>query len=290
MKKFKIILDTIMLICMILLMNDNITGLYLHELLGIGIFFIFLFHKILNFKFIKNVCKNLFNDKLTFKTKFIFILDIILIAFTLANIVTGIFISNFFLTSISYNISVHTHKFFAWWNLILISIHIGLHLDSIIVFITKNKIKDNKIIKTGFIFIYIIIALLAIMSLSKYSIYNKILTFSKTPKATHQSIQEKDYSNNYQQEKQPHARKQRQYRGKKRYQQKNSNREYRKMGKNKESKKELNEFNNRRQHRRQRNKYTIFDVIYIICFFMGGTYYTNKIVSKLYNKKTQVKK
>lgn len=48
MKQGKVILDIVMLVLIILLMKINITGSKLHEIFGIIIFILFLFHKILN--------------------------------------------------------------------------------------------------------------------------------------------------------------------------------------------------------------------------------------------------
>ena len=51
MHKAKIILDIIMTILIIILMKISITGLKLHEIIGIIIFFLFIIHKILNYKY-----------------------------------------------------------------------------------------------------------------------------------------------------------------------------------------------------------------------------------------------
>ena len=103
MKKIKIVLDIIMFISMILLMKTNITGLQLHEILGICLFIIFIIHKIINFKWVKSVGKNIFNKNMKSKSKIMFFLDLILFLFITLNVTTGILVSKFILVSLTVN-------------------------------------------------------------------------------------------------------------------------------------------------------------------------------------------
>ena len=201
MKKEKIIIDIIMTILMILLMKVGNTGLKLHEIIGIIILILFITHKILNIKFIKVIIKNFFNNKIKKRTKVLFILDIILFIFISLNIVTGILISKYLFKNISI-LDPNIHKVFAWISLILISIHIGLHLNI--------KYLNKPIIKV----IYLIFLVLGIISLSKLNITD----------------------NNYM-----HHR-------------------YRNHGIGKET--------------------TIYDTIYIMITFIGGTYYLDNLIKK----------
>lgn len=180
MKKIKIILDIIMFVSMILLMKTNITGLQLHEILGICLFIIFIIHKIINFKWVKSVGKNILNKNMKNKSKMMFFLDLILFIFVTLNITTGILVSKFILVSITVN-NIETvtilHKFFAWWSLILISIHIGLHWENVVnCFERKFKsLKENKILQILFILLYIAITIIGIWSISRTSVYSKLI-------------------------------------------------------------------------------------------------------------------
>lgn len=180
MKKIKIILDIIMLISMIALMKTNITGLQLHEILGICLFIIFIIHKIVNFKWIKSVGKNIFSKNMKRKPKIMFFLNMILFIFVTLNVITGIVISKFVLVSITVNdIGLFTmfHKFLAWWSLILIARHIGLHWENVVnCFERKYKgLKENKVLQIFFILLYIIVAIMGIWSLSRSSVYSKLI-------------------------------------------------------------------------------------------------------------------
>lgn len=180
MKKIKIVLDIIMFISMILLMKTNITGLQLHEILGICLFIIFIIHKIINFKWVKSVGKNILNKNMKSKSKIMFFLDLILFVFITLNVITGILVSKFILVSITVN-NIETitilHKFFAWWSLILISIHIGLHWENVVNYFERKFkcLKGNKIFQILFIILYIIITIIGIWSISKTSVYSKLI-------------------------------------------------------------------------------------------------------------------
>ena len=180
MKKIKIVLDIIMFISMILLMKTNITGLQLHEILGICLFIIFIIHKIINFKWVKSVGKNILNKNMKSKSKIMFSLDLILFVFIILNVITGILVSKFILVSITAN-NIETvtilHKFFAWWSLILISIHIGLHWENFVNYFERKfkSLKENKILHILFILLYITITIIGIWSISRASVYSKLI-------------------------------------------------------------------------------------------------------------------
>ncbi len=59
MKVFKIILDIIMFLVTFALIEMDITGNLIHEILGITIAVLAIIHVILNWKWFKNVSKNL---------------------------------------------------------------------------------------------------------------------------------------------------------------------------------------------------------------------------------------
>ena len=53
MKSKKLLLDILMTVILVILMDTFITGVKLHEILGIIVFLLFFIHKALNFSFIK---------------------------------------------------------------------------------------------------------------------------------------------------------------------------------------------------------------------------------------------
>lgn len=84
-------------------MNLSFTGIKVHEILGIVVLFLFIFYKILNFKWIKSITINLFKKGIKTKTKIMYAVDIILLILVILNVITGILISTCILTNITTN-------------------------------------------------------------------------------------------------------------------------------------------------------------------------------------------
>lgn len=159
-------------IVMICLMNLSFTGIKLHEILGILVFFLFLFHKMLNFKWIKSITMNLFKKEIKGKTKIMYVIDIILLILVILNVVTGILISTHILTNITTNnieITSNWHHFFAYWLMIVLIIHIGLHWEFI-----RNAMKIKKDSSTEKVILCIITAIIAFILL-KSNIIKKLM-------------------------------------------------------------------------------------------------------------------
>lgn len=153
----KIILDIAMTTIMICLLNLNVTGMKWHEILGIAIFFLFIFHKLLNFRWIKSVVKSLSKKRINSKAEILCIIDVILVVLVTVTVLTGVLISKHVLVDITTNnitATSHRHHSLAYLLGITIIIHIGLHWSSI-----RNRIKIQKdsfiekIVLCGFVLI-----------------------------------------------------------------------------------------------------------------------------------------
>lgn len=165
---------------MISLMNIQCIGIKLHEIFGIIIFIIFIIHKSLNLKLVQSYFKNLFNKKLKKRYKVLLILDIILFLFMIGIIITGIFISHYlFRNTVISNIGIYkkVHKFLSWWFLVLVSVHLGFHLNTIIPYI-KNRFKNlykNKLITITCIVLYILISLNGVRMIANENVYRNFI-------------------------------------------------------------------------------------------------------------------
>jgi hypothetical protein len=131
---FKLIVDTIMTIIMVVLMGYNILGNKMHEILGITLFVLFLFHCILNRKWFTSL-HNIPNNFKKNKVMFIWtVTNILLIANMIILAVSSVMISRevFAGLSIEYNsIWVYIHNVCAYAGLIIMSIHLGFHWNLI---------------------------------------------------------------------------------------------------------------------------------------------------------------
>lgn len=150
---YKIILDIIMTVIIVVLMKTTFTGMLWHEILGIGVFLLFIFHKLINFKTLSCLIKKF--KKVPAKSKSMLILDILLFIDFIIVVATGILISqelfsSYFSLANAYLISTIHHSS-AYIGLILISVHIGLHWSCIMSIVkTKLHLKDVSRIRTVF--------------------------------------------------------------------------------------------------------------------------------------------
>lgn len=149
MKKIKVLIDIFMFIATILIIDIKITGLLLHEVLGITLALLFLAHISLNFKWIKQITKNI--KKVNIRTKILYIVDILTFIIYFTTIVLGTCISaklfNFGLFSAE---TLLLHNILGRLSAIIMLVHLGFHLNLII-----NKFTKDKTTRGGVYIIYI---------------------------------------------------------------------------------------------------------------------------------------
>jgi hypothetical protein len=138
---YKIILDIIMTMVLIVLMKITFTGMLWHEILGLGVFSLFIIHKFMNIKIAAHLTAKF--KKLSAYSKSMLLLDILLFIDFLIVVGTGILISqelfaSAFAVSDPLLISAIHHSS-ATIGLILVSVHIGLHWPCVMSII-KNKL------------------------------------------------------------------------------------------------------------------------------------------------------
>ena len=163
MKKIRIIIDVVMYIFFIILMGHHITGNHIHEILGTGTIVLFIIHNILNIKFYRILFKGKYNLKRVFLT----LIDILLLFCMIGIIVSSIIISNdvFAFLKIQTTIfGLKLHMLSTSWGFVIMSIHLGLHLNVLISKINK-KMKNST-----FEYIYYLVFLLILI----YGIYSFI--------------------------------------------------------------------------------------------------------------------
>lgn len=123
-------IDLVMLILWIALMDLNLTGVLVHEYLGIGIIALIIIHNLVNLKWIAGVISNF--KKSPGKGKFI--LNLVLLVLTVLIGVSGVMISTDILPSLNRSnipIWIYMHRAASYAGMLLISVHIGLHWSMI---------------------------------------------------------------------------------------------------------------------------------------------------------------
>ena len=163
MKKFRIIIDVVMYIFFIILMGHHITGNLIHEILGTGIIVLFIIHNLLNIKFYKVIFKGKYNLKRLFLT----LIDILLLLCMIGIIISSIIISNYVFATLNIqttSFGLKLHMLSTSWGFVVMSVHLGLHLNGLI-----NKI-NKKMKNSTFEYIYYLVFLLFLI----YGIYSFI--------------------------------------------------------------------------------------------------------------------
>jgi hypothetical protein len=124
-------IDILMAVLFVLFFNKQVLGgLTFHEIAGLAIAAVFFTHVLLNWQWVKKVTIKLFDRKLPFKTKFGYILNLLLLITMSFIIISGIFISKVVFP----NINIGNERWFqvshisiSFLVLILVAAHVGLH-------------------------------------------------------------------------------------------------------------------------------------------------------------------
>ena len=150
-KKVKMLVDIAMAVVFIMLMCNQITGIFAHEILGISVIILFIIHQILNINYYKNILKGKYN-----KLRIAYlIIDILLLIMMLVMILSAAFISRYTLKFLNLSndlLGRELHILSAYSIYMLIGLHIGLHYNSIV----KLK-KENKIVLNIFMCLFAIV-------------------------------------------------------------------------------------------------------------------------------------
>ena len=148
----KIVLDLMMAITFVLLMNPRVLdGLPFHEIAGTIIGVAILVHIGLNYRWVITTTKKIFDPKLPNKTRFSFLLNILLLISMATVIITGILISRVLFPSLAIQ-GGHSirglHSFSADATLALVGLHIGVHWQWIMSICKRAfKSKEGKLRK-----------------------------------------------------------------------------------------------------------------------------------------------
>ena len=127
--KIKVVIDIAMSALFLILMNLAWTGLMLHEILGLGIVALFAIHLLLNRQWISSVASR-FRDITNQKTRFMFVLNILLGLSMLAAVASGILISQSLfpgLADTGFDLWFGVHSIASWLSLGIVTLHTVIH-------------------------------------------------------------------------------------------------------------------------------------------------------------------
>ena len=128
MKKAKMTIDILMVVVLLLLMAYSLVGECAHEIIGIGMFALFLAHHVVNRKWWTNLFKGKYRPARILNTT----VNVLLAAAMVLQPVSGVLLSKHVLTEVSINGAAGTlrtiHMAVPYWSFLLMGFHLGLHI------------------------------------------------------------------------------------------------------------------------------------------------------------------
>ena len=125
----KRVVDLAMIVFLPILMAEVLIGQEIHEWLGTGMLALFIAHHILNFGWWKSFPKGKYTPQRAFGTA----VDLLLLLDMLALFVSGIMMSGFVFSFLHISggmiLARQLHLFASYWGFILMSAHLGLHME-----------------------------------------------------------------------------------------------------------------------------------------------------------------
>ena len=129
---------------LLLLMAYGLVGEEAHEWIGMGMFFLFILHHILNRKWLKAVPKGRYTPFRIFQT----VLAALIFFCMIGSMVSGIILSRYVFTFLpqhgGYELAGRVHILSAYWGFVLMSIHLGLHWNMMLAKIRKQLERSRK--------------------------------------------------------------------------------------------------------------------------------------------------
>lgn len=125
----KLMLDIVLTALFIILIFPRETGFTFHEIAGLSIGVLFIYHIMLNWPWVKNVGKNLFNLRMKSKPKLFYLLNSLSLIAVSTIIITGVQISEVLFPAqgmVSHTLLV-VHKWISYGCLGLFGLHLALH-------------------------------------------------------------------------------------------------------------------------------------------------------------------
>lgn len=130
-KLIKLVIDFVMIVLMLVEMAYRFTGDMLHELVGISLFVLFIVHNVLNRRWYQTI----FRGKMNLRRILNITVNLLLLVMMIVLMISAIPISR----TIFVFIPIHNgltarqiHTLAAYWGLILIAIHLGMHWGMLI--------------------------------------------------------------------------------------------------------------------------------------------------------------
>lgn len=127
----KRIVDLVMIVLLPLLMAEVLIGQEIHEWLGTGMLALFIAHHILNFGWWKSFPKGKYTPSRAFYTTIVLLLSLDMLALFISGVMMSGFVFSFLHISGGMILARQLHLFASYWGFILMSAHLGLHMEQL---------------------------------------------------------------------------------------------------------------------------------------------------------------
>lgn len=153
--KLKLIIDVLMTFALLLLMAYELLGSTAHEVVGIVMFALFNIHHVLNINWTKHLTKGKQTPIRIFQDILVLLVFVSFVGSIISGIVVSKHLFNFLDIKSTYAAHI-THMLSAYWGFVFMSLHIGLHFNTISLMI-KKKIQPTFLMKAVFKIITVLI-------------------------------------------------------------------------------------------------------------------------------------
>lgn len=171
--KLKPLVDILMTISLLFLMSYELLGSTLHEVIGVIMFVLFIVHHILN----RNWSKYLLKGKQTPIRIFQNILVVLVLITFILSMISGVVISRHIFSFLPFNhigTFSRIHMFSTYWSFILMSLHLGLHFNTLALMIKKNR-NFSKVFKAIVTVVLLLIFVYGVYAFFKRDILDYLL-------------------------------------------------------------------------------------------------------------------
>ncbi|MGG7142050.1 DUF4405 domain-containing protein [Clostridium nigeriense] len=143
--RFKMIIDVLLTISLLLQMAYILIGEALHEWLGTIMFILFIFHLILNRNWIKAIYKGKYSLLRIFQTVINILIFICMLSLMISGIMMSRYVFSFLPIHGGMSFARSLHMLSSYWGFLLMSIHVGLHWNMIISMFRKKKVQLSEV-------------------------------------------------------------------------------------------------------------------------------------------------
>lgn len=143
MKKLRVTIDIAMTVVLIGLMAYSLIGELTHEILGTAMIVLFVVHHILNRRWFGALTKGKYRTFRAFQTGLVFLMIVSVLASAVSGIVLSQHLYRFLNISKGTGIARSVHMVCAYFNYILMSLHLGLHWNVMLSAMRKSEERTN---------------------------------------------------------------------------------------------------------------------------------------------------